>query len=309
MRKIYKEFYWLLVCLFVFNFCLIAITPVLAQADDTDGGIKFYPQVGIPDTKYQPGEGIPVEPETFAEYLIAIYNWAIRAILVLAVIVIMIAGFQWMTAAGNASKIGQAKERIVSAFIGIALAIGSYAILSFISPSLVKFGGFGLESVIEEKELPGKCAEGQICLYEGWHTADCQCNNSVTVFHKKGGRLIFKSVFGPTKIKASSGDECGKVDIYAANDTPETIYTDCPSELTCVAQQKNQDGGYRYTEDFPLDCSKGKWVKYVPSDCLPLYCYDIVSQKECITANGRGEDICEWRDEDGDGDDECVWAD
>lgn len=114
----------------------------------------FEPQIEIPggeigDQPIKPGEKIEITKKgtAFAEYLIAFYNWAIRAIVILGVVMIMVAGFQWMTSAGNAPKITQAKGRITSALIGIGIALGSYFILNFINPSLVTFRSLSLEEV------------------------------------------------------------------------------------------------------------------------------------------------------------------
>lgn len=61
---------------------------------------------------------------------------AIRIILgflgLIAVILIIYAGFQWMTAAGDASKVGSAKALIINAFIGLVIIVSAYAITEFV---------------------------------------------------------------------------------------------------------------------------------------------------------------------------------
>ena len=46
-------------------------------------------------------------------------------------------GFLWLTSAGNASRISEAKERINSALWGLILILASYLILKAINPELV----------------------------------------------------------------------------------------------------------------------------------------------------------------------------
>lgn len=46
-------------------------------------------------------------------------------------------GFRWLTSAGNPAGIGEAKDTIFSAIIGLVLLLGSYLILSTINPDLV----------------------------------------------------------------------------------------------------------------------------------------------------------------------------
>lgn len=74
-----------------------------------------------------------------AEYFSMLYKYLISIAGVLAGIMIVIAGFEWLVAAGDASKIKHAKERISNALIGLILALGSYTILYLVNPDLVTF--------------------------------------------------------------------------------------------------------------------------------------------------------------------------
>lgn len=69
---------------------------------------------------------------------------------IVAVGLIVWAGFVWMTAGGNEEKVGQAKKMIINATIGLAVILLSFAIASFIVSSLTdatngggNFGGDG----------------------------------------------------------------------------------------------------------------------------------------------------------------------
>lgn len=66
-----------------------------------------------------------------------VYNFSMGLIAIIAVIVIMIAGLQWVTAAGDPGKISGAKGKIKSAIIGVVLILSSYVILNLINPDLV----------------------------------------------------------------------------------------------------------------------------------------------------------------------------
>ena len=76
--------------------------------------------------------------KSFPEYIQTFYNLFIGIVGILAVIMIMLGGFQWLLAAGNAQKISGAKTTIISAIMGLVLALSSYTILSFVSPNLTK---------------------------------------------------------------------------------------------------------------------------------------------------------------------------
>lgn len=83
---------------------------------------------------------IYLQSTIFQQYLVAIYKYSVVAISVLAVIMIMVSGIQWLVSGGSPDKIGAAKKRIGGSIVGIILAVGSYTILYTINPNLTKFG-------------------------------------------------------------------------------------------------------------------------------------------------------------------------
>ncbi|MCR4313974.1 MAG: pilin [Candidatus Uhrbacteria bacterium] len=56
---------------------------------------------------------------------------------VIAVLIILVGGFQWMTAGGNDDKVKLAKKRIFAGIIGLVIVISAYAIASFVINSLI----------------------------------------------------------------------------------------------------------------------------------------------------------------------------
>lgn len=56
---------------------------------------------------------------------------------IVAVVIVVIGGFEWMTAGGNEEKVTTAKKRIMQGTIGLALILSSFAIAQFIVTSLV----------------------------------------------------------------------------------------------------------------------------------------------------------------------------
>jgi hypothetical protein len=65
------------------------------------------------------------------------YNIAIGIAGILAVIMIVVSGIQWVTSGGNSEAISSAKKRIGGALIGLVIAYLSYAILNTVNPALV----------------------------------------------------------------------------------------------------------------------------------------------------------------------------
>ena len=55
----------------------------------------------------------------------------------IAVVLIIIAGFQWMTAAGNEEKIGKAQKLMQAAVIGLVIVLMAFALSSFIINAVI----------------------------------------------------------------------------------------------------------------------------------------------------------------------------
>jgi amino acid transporter len=59
----------------------------------------------------------------------------------IAVIIIIMGGFKWMTSGGNESKVEEAKKLMIAGIIGLAIVILAYAIANFIIGRLIEIGG------------------------------------------------------------------------------------------------------------------------------------------------------------------------
>ncbi|HJV33158.1 MAG TPA: hypothetical protein VJ694_03970, partial [Patescibacteria group bacterium] len=60
---------------------------------------------------------------------------------IIAVLLVLYAGFLWMTAAGEADKIDRAKKILTSAIIGLVIMLSAYGITSFVISRLLGEGG------------------------------------------------------------------------------------------------------------------------------------------------------------------------
>lgn len=56
---------------------------------------------------------------------------------IIAVIIILLGGFKWMTAGGNEDKVGEAKKLITAGVVGLVIIIASFAIATFVLNSLI----------------------------------------------------------------------------------------------------------------------------------------------------------------------------
>ena len=92
-------------------------------ADDGDGDVfgvdKFEDELKLGKKDIR---------ETAAE----IINVSLGLLGIIAVVIILIGGFQWMTAGGNEDKVGEARKRIFAGIIGLAIILSAWAVARFV---------------------------------------------------------------------------------------------------------------------------------------------------------------------------------
>jgi len=90
-------------------------------------------------------------PDNVGDYFNVIFKIIIGLCAVLAVIMIVIGGIQYM---GSESIFGktEAKSRIAAAILGLIIALGAYALLNTINPDLLGGGGVTIKQVSAEIE-------------------------------------------------------------------------------------------------------------------------------------------------------------
>ena len=65
-----------------------------------------------------------------------IINVALGLLGIVAVVIMLIGGFEWMTAGGNEEKVTSAKQRIFMGILGLAIILSAYAIAKFVLEQL-----------------------------------------------------------------------------------------------------------------------------------------------------------------------------
>ncbi len=101
--------------------------------------------------------GVTTTPHV-GRYIEMVYNYALIILSILASVMIIVAGIQYVGSAGNQEMISSAKKRIIGAVIGLSLAYMSYTILNMVNPSTLELR---LPSVfmIREISLPKWCMD------------------------------------------------------------------------------------------------------------------------------------------------------
>jgi len=77
------------------------------------------------------------EPTNLPEYIVWFFNFACIVGAILAVIMIIIGGLQYMTSGGNPTTQSDSKDRIIKAIIGLILMLSIFLILNTINPDFV----------------------------------------------------------------------------------------------------------------------------------------------------------------------------
>lgn len=65
-----------------------------------------------------------------------IINVAMSLLGIVAVVIILIGGFKWMTAGGSEDKVSEARKLIFSGIIGLAIILSAWAITTFVISQL-----------------------------------------------------------------------------------------------------------------------------------------------------------------------------
>ncbi len=197
------------------------------QRTSTSGGSAYTPMEEIP------GQGKPTD---FYSYINAIYKFGIGAVGICAMLMIIVGGYMYMTAAGNNSSMEKAKTVITDAIIGLILAMASYLILYFINPDLVKIKRLQ-PMATGTPSSPGETPGGGSCKPD--------TSNGCTV-------EILKPYFGDNATKASSicNVESGGLSIPSTVDKCQPGGEAVSWGLFQINISSNKIGGYNCPDAF-----------------------------------------------------------
>ena len=82
-------------------------------------------------------EAPPAEDMDIIEILERIRDWLYSIFLIAAVIFIVIAAFTFLTASGDPEKFRKARNFVLYALIGVAIAVASQALVNFIRDDII----------------------------------------------------------------------------------------------------------------------------------------------------------------------------
>lgn len=73
------------------------------------------------------------QPTDFRDVIVTLIKIFLTFTGIILIIIIIIAGYQWMTAGGSADRVREAQARIRNAIIGIIIVLAAYTITNFVS--------------------------------------------------------------------------------------------------------------------------------------------------------------------------------
>jgi hypothetical protein len=132
-QKIYKNIMALAMMFLTMNLVFSFAAPALGASDVNDlwggQGQKQYVQ----DNSGLPSGENANDPRKVAAQVIKIILGFLG---ILAVIIVLYAGFKWMTAGGNEEAVGEAKKMLTAGLIGLVIILSAYAIANFVIGSI-----------------------------------------------------------------------------------------------------------------------------------------------------------------------------
>jgi hypothetical protein len=114
---------------------VFAVPPVAADADAGEDldlsafGVSYASTTGLGTTDIRSTIG-------------SIINVSLSLLGIVSLVIILYAGFEWMTAGGNDEQVGSARKRMIAGVIGLAIILSSYALSSFILKQLATATGY-----------------------------------------------------------------------------------------------------------------------------------------------------------------------
>ncbi len=230
---------------------------------------------------------------TLGHYIGAIYQWSIAALSILAVVMIMVGGIQWIIAGGDASQISRAKSTITNSIFGLLIALSSYLILKTINPDLLKLTLPPLPKILKIEMEPADPPAPDYFSFKKAHSIGCtRIVNSLCDWDPDGTKKLADRVVKVAELFKDSG-----VDYYWGakmgwccyqnqNECSQKRWIDPKSTDECrkgpVASKKNGNS------PFCLDCSG--FVSLVYNCALDTHIHDLnvpVSTKEMKNWSGN----------------------
>ena len=108
-------------------FMMVAVPVVLV-------GTKVHaaPDIGMNYVSGENGLGLSNQNSDPRQMAVNIVKYLMTFLGIIAVVIILLGGFKWMTAAGNEDKVAEAKKLIIAGCIGLVIILAAFIIVQFV---------------------------------------------------------------------------------------------------------------------------------------------------------------------------------
>ncbi len=160
----------LFIGLFVVTFGVQSIHLAHADTPTTQGEGSIVEQIGCDITMPQPNGTTtinrPCQINDFINLFIYLSKWGMSILAVLALLMLVYAGFQFLTAAGRPSKVDEGKRVIIGTIVGTIISLTAYIIINtafaaIAGTKIVDQNPFGVISTVFDNQANEKNIQGQ----------------------------------------------------------------------------------------------------------------------------------------------------
>jgi len=130
-EKILKNVFAMMAIMLVIAPALALALPVQAQ-DDVDANSLLWG-----DKQGAVSDAIGLGDKDPREIAASVIKVALGFLGIIAVVIILLGGFKWMTAGGNEDKVEESKKLITAGIIGLIIILASWGIATFVINSLL----------------------------------------------------------------------------------------------------------------------------------------------------------------------------
>jgi len=112
----------------------VLLTFVVALIIIAPAFILALPALAQPDlgTGYANNLDLVTTNEDPRDVAVNIVRYLMTFLGIIAVVIILLGGFKWMTAAGNEDKVAEAKKLLAAGVIGLIIILAAFAIVTFV---------------------------------------------------------------------------------------------------------------------------------------------------------------------------------
>ncbi|MBU0613900.1 pilin, partial [Patescibacteria group bacterium] len=214
--------------------------------------------------------GMPIGDMTevgdLGTYVDVFYSWLLPAASLLAIVLIMIGGFQWAIARGDSSMVKKAKDRITKAVFGLLILFGVYAIAYLIDPRLTSFDQLRVPVI-------------QTIIFIDENTT---CEN---IYKAAGGDVSITPISGSSNIpicgdKGLISFEGKNTSILGVQTDDTCIYGWCDSDLERCVQIAGQSDVYSCLKCADIYSGGDFGITPSNSECSKMINFDIAQDYE-----------------------------